>query len=52
MDPAILLLSIHSEEAKTEKDACTPMFTAALSTIARTWKQPKCLSAAEWINKM
>ena len=31
---------------------CITMFTAALSTIARTWKQPKCLSTEEWIKKM
>ena len=35
-DPAIPLLDIYPEESKTEKDTCTPMFTAALSTIART----------------
>ena len=34
-DPAIPLLSIHPEEVKTEKDACTPVFIAALLTIAR-----------------
>ena len=34
-DPAIRLLGIHPEEVKTEKDACTPVFTAALLTIAR-----------------
>ena len=28
------------------------MFTAALFTIAKTWKQPKCPSTDEWINKM
>ena len=32
-----------------EKDTCTPMFTAALFTISRTWKQPTCPSAEEWI---
>ena len=31
---------------------CTPMFTAALFTIARTWKQPRCTSADEWITKL
>ena len=41
-DSAIPLLSIYPEETKTEKDTCTPMFTAALFTIARTWKQPRC----------
>ena len=34
------------------KDTCTPVFTAALFTIARTWKQPKCPSTGEWIKKM
>ena len=41
-DPAIPLLSIHSEETRIEKDMCTPVFIAALFTIARTWKQPRC----------
>ena len=35
-----------------EKDTCTPMFTAALVTIAKTWKQPKCPLTDEWIKKM
>ena len=39
-DPAILLLGIHSEETRTERDMCTPMFIAALFIVARTWKQP------------
>ena len=51
-DPAIPLLGIHPEETKTEKDTCTPVFTAALFTIARTWKPPRCLSANEWIKKL
>ena len=37
-NPAIPLLGIYPEETKTEKDTCTPMFTAALLTTARTWK--------------
>ena len=36
----------------TQKDTCTPMFTAALYTIAKTWKQPKCPSREEGIKKM
>ena len=32
-----------------EKDTCTPVFTAVLFTIARTWKQPRCPSTDEWI---
>ena len=51
-DPAIPLLDIYPEETKTEKDTCTPMFVAALFTIARTWKQPGCPSADEWIRKL
>ena len=50
-DPAIPLLGIHTEETRIEKDTCTPMFITALSTIARTWKQPRCLSADEWISR-
>ena len=37
---------------RLQKDICTPMFTIALSTIAKTWKQPKCPSTDEWIKKM
>ena len=48
-DPAIPLLGIHTEETRTERDTCTPMFIAALFIIARTWKQPRCPSADEWI---
>ena len=51
-DPAIPLLGIYPEKTVIQKDTCTPMFTAALFTIARTWKQPKCPSTDEWIKKM
>ena len=51
-DPAIPLLGIHTEEAKIERDMCTPMFITALFTIARTWKQPRCPSADKWIIKL
>ena len=50
-DPAIPLLGIYTEETRTERDMCTPMFITALFTIARTWKQPRCPSADEWIRK-
>ena len=50
-DPAIPLLGIHTEETRIERDTCTPMFIAALFTIARTWKQPRCPLADEWIKK-
>ena len=51
-DPAIPLLGIHTEETRIERDTCTPMFIAALFIIARTWKQPTCPSADEWIRKL
>ena len=50
-DPAIALLGIHTKETRIERDMCTPMFISALFTIARTWKQPRCPSANEWIRK-
>ena len=50
-DPAIPLLGIHNEETRIERDTCTPMFTVALFIIARTWKQPRCPSADEWMRK-
>ena len=51
-DPAIPLLGIYPEKTIFQKDICTPMFIAALFTIARSWKQPKCPSTDEWIKKM
>ena len=51
-EPEIPLLSIHTEETRTERDTCTPMFIAALLTIARTWKQPRCPLADEWIREL
>ena len=51
-DPAIPLLGIYPEETKIEKDTCIPLFTAALLTIAGTWKQPRCPSTDEWIKKL
>ena len=46
-DPAILLLSVYLEKTIIQKDICTPVFTIALVTIARTWKQHKCLATEE-----
>ena len=43
---------IYLEKTKIQKDTCTPMFIAALFTIASTWKQPQCPSTDEWIKKM
>ena len=51
-DPAIPLLGIHTNETRIERDMCTPVFIAALFTIARTWKQPRCPSADKWIRKL
>ena len=51
-DPAIPLLGIYTEETRSERDMCTPMFIEALFIIARTWKQPRYPSADEWIRKL
>ena len=51
-DPAIPLLGIHTEETRLERDSCTLVFITALFTVARTWKQPRCSSADEWIRKL
>ena len=51
-DLAILLLGIYPEESKIEKDTCIPLFTAALFTIARTWKQPRFPLTDKWIKKL
>ena len=50
-DPAMPLLGIHTEETRIERDVYTPMFITALFTIARTWKQPRCPSADECMDK-
>ena len=51
-DPAIARLGIYPDKTLVRKDTCPPMFTAVLFTIAKTWKQPKCPSREEQINKM
>ena len=51
-DPAVPLLHIYPEKIIIQKESCTKIFIAALFTIARTWKQPKCPSIDEWIKKM
>ena len=51
-DPEILLLGIQTEESRIERGTCTPMFIAALFTIARMWKQLRCPSADKWIRKL
>ena len=42
----------YPEKIMIQKDIRTPVFTAALFTTARTWKQPKCPSTEEWTKKM
>ena len=51
-DPAIPLLGTYPEKNMVWKDTCTPIFTVALFTIAKTWKQPKCPLTEEWIKKL
>ena len=52
-DPAIPLLGIYPEDVPTcKKDTCSTMFIAALFIIARSWKEPRCPSTEEWIQKM
>ena len=50
-DLAILLLNIYPEKNMAQKDKCTPVFIAALFTIAKIWKQPKCPSTEKWVKK-
>ena len=53
-DPAIALLGIYPRDTGVlmRRGTCTPMFIAALSTIAKLWKEPKCPSTDEWIKKL
>ena len=51
-DPAISLSGIYLDKTFLEKDTCIHMFIAALFTIAKTWKQPKCPLTDDWIRKM
>ena len=51
-DPAIPLLGIYPQKAIIQKYTCTPTFIAALFTIARTWKQPRCPLTNEWAKKL
>ena len=52
-DPAIVLLGIYPKDTKIQiqRGTCTPMFIAALSTIAKLWREPKCPSTDEWIRR-
>ena len=51
-DPTIPLLGIYPEKTIIQNETCTTVFIAALFTIARSWKQPKCPSTDEWIKKI
>ena len=53
-DPAMALLGISPQDTGVlfRRDTCTPTFIAALSTIAKVWKEPKCPLMDEWIKKM
>ena len=53
-DPAIALLAIYPKDTKMliQRDTCIPMFTAALSTIAKLWKKPKSSLTNEWIKRL
>ena len=51
-DTAIPLLGIYPKESKIEKDSFISLFIAALFTMARTWKQPRCPLTEEWIKKL
>ena len=53
-DPAIALLGIYPKDKGVliHRGTCTPMFIAALSTIAKLWKESKCPSTNEWIKKL
>jgi hypothetical protein len=53
-DPAVPLLGIYPKDCDTgyTRGTCTPMFIAALFTIAKLWKQPRCPTTDEWFKKM
>ena len=50
-DLAISLLGIYMNKTITQKDTCTPVFIAAVFTITKTWKQPKCPSTDKWVKQ-
>ena len=53
LDPTIALLGIYPKDTDAVKwqDTCTPMFIAAMFTIAKLWKEPRCPSKDEWIKR-
>ena len=50
--PTVHVIKPHGTHSPTQKNPCTPMFIAALFTIAKCWKQPRCPSVDEWIKKL
>ena len=50
--PCLKPSAIYLDKTLLQKDACTPVFIAALFIIAKTWKQPKCPSTVKWVKKM
>ena len=53
-DPAIALLGIYPKDTDVVKRraTCTPMFIAAMATVAKLWIEPRCSSTDEWIKKI
>ena len=52
-DPAIPLLGTYPKDSPAfNKDTCSTMFIVALFVVARSWKEPRCPSTEEWIQKM
>ena len=53
-DPVIALLGVYPKDTGVlfQMGTCTPMFIAALSTVAKVWKEPECPLTCEWIKKM
>ena len=51
-DLAVPLLGMYPDKPIIQKDTHTPMFTAALCTVAKTWQQPKCPWTDEWIQEV
>jgi hypothetical protein len=50
-DTAIPFLGIYPDVPNSKKDTCSTMFIAALFIISRSWKEPRCPSTEEWIQK-
>ena len=53
-NPATALLGVYPKDTNIviRRGTCTPMFIAAMSTMAKLWKEPRCPSTDEWIKKM